>query len=74
MFRASFNLDTLCISYSHQLNDTLSFVFFFVAKIMSLERIRNPMDRKIASDRFSYRDDPYRRDSRRTFRFFSHLH
>ncbi|KAG5395383.1 hypothetical protein IGI04_025346 [Brassica rapa subsp. trilocularis] len=31
-------------------------------------RSRNPMARKIASDRFSYRDDPYRRDSHRTFR------
>ncbi|CAG7873436.1 unnamed protein product [Brassica rapa] len=36
--------------------------------IMSLDRrSRNPMARKIASDRFSYRDDPYRRDSHRTF-------
>ncbi|KAL0891731.1 hypothetical protein Bca101_015714 [Brassica carinata] len=31
-------------------------------------RSRNPMARKIASDRFTYRDDPYRRDSHRTFR------
>ena len=31
------------------------------------------MDRKIRSDRFSYRDAPYRRDSRRGFRFSDFL-
>nr|POE70628.1 dna-binding protein hexbp [Quercus suber] len=33
----------------------------------SRSRSRSPMDRKIRSDRFSYRDAPYRRDSRRGF-------
>ncbi|KAF2532266.1 hypothetical protein F2Q70_00033615 [Brassica cretica] len=35
--------------------------------VVAVRRSRNPMARKIASDRFSYRDDPYRRDSHRTF-------
>ncbi|GKV21056.1 hypothetical protein SLEP1_g31082 [Rubroshorea leprosula] len=35
----------------------------------SRTRSRSPLDRKIRSDRFSYRNAPYRRDSRRGFRF-----
>lgn len=35
----------------------------------SRSRSRSPLDRKIRSDRFSYRDAPYRRDIRRGFRF-----
>lgn len=35
----------------------------------SRSRSRSPLDRKIRSDRFSYRDAPYRRESRRGFRF-----
>lgn len=37
----------------------------------SRSRSRSPTDRKIRSDRFSYRDAPYRRDGRRGggFRF-----
>lgn len=35
----------------------------------SRSRSRSPMDRKIRTERYSYRDAPYRRDARRGFRF-----
>ena len=35
----------------------------------SQSRSRSPQDRKIRTDRLSYRNAPYRRDSRRGFRF-----
>ena len=35
----------------------------------SQSRSRSPQDRKIRNDRFSYRNAPYRRDSRQGFRF-----
>ena len=37
----------------------------------SRSRSRSPLDRKIRSDRFSYRNAPYRRESRRGFRFLT---
>ncbi|PKI54747.1 hypothetical protein CRG98_024849 [Punica granatum] len=40
-----------------------------VSRSPSRSRSRSPVGRKIRSDRFSYRDAPYRRDSRRGFRF-----
>jgi len=36
---------------------------------MDRSRSRSPVDRRIRSERFSHRDAPYRRDSRRDFRF-----
>jgi hypothetical protein len=39
----------------------------------SRSRSRSPGIRKIRSDRFSYRDAPYRRDSSRGFRLFFKL-
>lgn len=39
----------------------------------SRSRSRSPLDRKIRTQRYSYRDAPYRRESRRGFRFSSFL-
>lgn len=36
----------------------------------SRSRSRSPINRKMRTERFSYRDAPYRRDSRRGFRCF----
>lgn len=42
----------------------------------SRSRSRSPLDRKIRTERYSYRDAPYRRDARRGFRFsgFQSIH
>lgn len=45
-----------------------------VSRSRSRSRSRSPLDRKIRSDRFSYRDAPYRRGSRRGYRFSNFDH
>lgn len=40
------------------------------SRSQSRSRSRSPRDRRIRSQRLSYRDAPYRRESRRGFRLF----
>lgn len=61
------------VSFADQLccgRDLRDFFLKMSSDSRSRSRSRSPMDRKIRSDRFSYRDAPYRRDSRSGFRFF----